>query len=90
MKLSAIITATTRKLHGLAVRTHLASLRLTVAAAEAEGRAAVKVEASTRSYAKLADQVALESAKRADAALVHSLRVREAAAQEAANIGGSL
>ncbi|AOJ69193.1 hypothetical protein WS83_03890 [Burkholderia sp. MSMB2042] len=90
MKLSAIITATTRKLHGLAVRAHVASLRLTVATAEAEKRIALKVEEMTRDYVKKAEAVARDAERDADRAILHANNVRAAAAQEAASLGGAL
>ncbi|QYW02313.1 hypothetical protein CPT_Paku_019 [Burkholderia phage Paku] len=90
MKLSAIITATTRKLHGIAVRAHVAALRLTVAAADAEKRVALKAETATRNYAKHTADVARECERRADQAILHANNVRTAAAQEAANVGGVL
>ncbi|WP_448168676.1 hypothetical protein [Burkholderia ambifaria] len=90
MKLSAIITATTRKLHNLAARAHIASLRLTVAAADAEKRVALKAETATRNYAKLTATVAEDASRKADDAILRAANVRTAAAQEAANLGGAL
>ncbi|WP_321868551.1 hypothetical protein [Burkholderia ubonensis] len=90
MKLSALITATTRKLHGLAVRAHVASLRLTIAAADAEKRVALKAETTTRNYAKLTAAVADDAERKAGDAILRAMHVRAAAAQEAANLGGTL
>ncbi|MDN7814700.1 hypothetical protein [Burkholderia vietnamiensis] len=90
MKLSALITATTRKLHGLAVRAHVASLRLTIVAADAEKRVALKAETTTRTYAKLTAAVAAEAERKADDAILRAQNVRTAAAREAEIIGGAL
>jgi hypothetical protein len=90
MKLSAITAAVTRKLHSTAVNLHIASLRGTVKAANAEAIGAQRAASLAERIADKALEFEVYAQGKARNAAQHSVNVKQAALVEAVNIGGSL
>ncbi|PRF49347.1 hypothetical protein C6Q04_07775 [Burkholderia multivorans] len=90
MKPSAVLANITRKIHNVAVQAHIASLRLSVAAAKAEHRAVSNACAATSAAITKLVQKRGELYVTAGKLYERALNVETAAKVEAARIGGTL